>query len=141
MGLLHVCTYDFTPHCWGRLVFLWSLHTIHSSHQSLEQIHWFEATFKMFGRAIRGWILWLRPRNFLAISESLVANLKKVRQTWFQSSDLFDFDIFLFCITYKSWVLVFEEQKKDKKSELWNGLSYRGLSYFFEVVSRTFRAR
>ena len=32
--------------------FLRSLPTIHSSHQSLEQMHWFEATFKMFGRAV-----------------------------------------------------------------------------------------
>ena len=42
----------FTPHCWGLLVFLRSLSTIHSSHQSLEQMHWFEAIFKMFGSAV-----------------------------------------------------------------------------------------
>ena len=39
-------------HCWGRLVFLQPLPTIHSSHQSLEQMHWFEAIFKMFARAV-----------------------------------------------------------------------------------------
>ena len=42
------------------------------------------------------WILRLRPRKFVIISESLAANLEKVRQTsvWqFQSSDLFVFFI------------------------------------------------
>ena len=42
----------FTPHCWGLLVFLRSLPTIHSFHQSLEQMHWFEAIFEMFCSAV-----------------------------------------------------------------------------------------
>ena len=41
-----------TPHCWVLLVFLQPLPTIHSSHQSLEQMHWFEAIFKIFACAI-----------------------------------------------------------------------------------------
>jgi hypothetical protein len=55
-------------------------------------------------KGIQCWILRLRPRNFTIISESLAANLEKVRQTsdlndkLFQSSDLFDFDIFLFAL-------------------------------------------
>ena len=47
-----ICHDHFTPHCWERLCFLQSLPTIHSSHQSLEQMHWFEATFKMFESAV-----------------------------------------------------------------------------------------
>ena len=41
-----------TPHCWGRLVFLQPLPKIHTSHQYLEDFHWFEAILKNFGRAI-----------------------------------------------------------------------------------------
>ena len=44
-----------TPHCWGCLVFLQSLPMIHTYdsylHQYLECVNWFEAIFKMFGRA------------------------------------------------------------------------------------------
>ena len=53
-----------------------------------------------------------------------------------QSSDFFDFDIFLFAllITRVSlWGTI------KTKSEHWNSLSYRGLPYFFEVGSQTFR--
>ena len=41
-----------TPHCWGRLVFLRPLPEIHTSHQYLEDMHWFEAIFKNFGQAV-----------------------------------------------------------------------------------------
>ena len=37
--------------CWGH-VFLRSLCTIHTSHQSLEEMHWFEAISEMFGPAV-----------------------------------------------------------------------------------------
>ena len=63
---------------------------------------------------VRCWILRLWPRNFAIISESLAANLEKVRQTsvW-QTVPKFWF-IWLwylsFCITYKD----FEDNKKDK---------------------------
>ena len=41
----------------------------------------------------------LQPQNFLTWSESLAANLKKVRHDKrFKSSDLFDIDIFLFAL-------------------------------------------
>ena len=40
-----------TPHCWGLLVLLQSLPTIHSSHTSLEQIR-LEAIFEIFTHAI-----------------------------------------------------------------------------------------
>ena len=48
----------------------------------------------------RCWILKLRPWNFVTISESLAANLEKVCLYYkrFQSSDLFDFDMFLFAL-------------------------------------------
>ena len=53
-------------------------------------MHWFEAMYVFLkfkeGPFFRskdnwGWILRLRPRNFVIISESLAANLEKVRQT------------------------------------------------------------
>ena len=44
--------FSCTPHCSGHLFLVPSLTTIHTSHQSLEQMHWFEAIFKMFGRAV-----------------------------------------------------------------------------------------
>ena len=77
----------FTPHCWGFLASLRSLPTIYTFHQSLEQMHWFlKCKAGLFLRPLRskddqGWILRLQPRNFVIISESLPANLKKVRQT------------------------------------------------------------
>ena len=78
----------------------------------LEQMHWFEAVFEgPFLRPMRSkndqcWILRLRPQNFVIISESLAANLEKVRQAsvW-QTVPKFWF-IWLwylsFSITYKS---------------------------------------
>ena len=41
-----------TVHCWGHLVLVQSLPTIHGSHQSLKETHWFEAIFKNFGSAV-----------------------------------------------------------------------------------------
>ena len=68
--------------------FLQSLPTLHSSRQSLEQMHWFEAIFKMFGLPVfeaikvpKFWFIWL----------------------WYLS----------FCITYKSKSL--RNNKKDKQ--------------------------
>ena len=63
-----------------------------------------------------GWILRLRPWNFVIISESLAAYLEKVRQTFvWQTVPKFWF-IWLwylsFCITYKSKSL--RNNKKDK---------------------------
>ena len=92
-----------TPHCRGLLVFLRSLPTIHSSHQSLEPMHWFEAIFEMFYSAVF-WGHWgQRTINV----EFWGCDLKKVRQTsvgqTVPNSDLFDFDIFLFALhIYKS---------------------------------------
>ena len=72
------------------LGFLPTLSTIHSPHQSLEQIHRFEATFKMFGRTVFEAIeVKERTRlnfeaailNSLDSSEILAAKLEKVRQT------------------------------------------------------------
>jgi hypothetical protein len=89
----------------------------------------------------RCWILRLWPQNLAIIPESLAANLEKVRQTslW-QSVPKFWFIslwYLSFCITYKSKSL--RNNKKTNRSELWNSLSYRGLPYFFEVGSQTFR--
>ena len=45
-----------TLHCWRSLGFLQPLLKIHTSHQYLEDLHWFEAIFKIF------WLLcFLRP--------------------------------------------------------------------------------
>ena len=52
-------------------------------------------------------------------------------------SDLFDFGIFVFALLAR--VSLKGTIKKMNKSELWNRLSYRGLPYFFEVGSQTFR--
>ena len=41
-----------TPHCWGHLVLVQSPLTIHTSHQYLEEMHQFEAIFKMFWRLL-----------------------------------------------------------------------------------------
>ena len=49
---VYVPSTNHTPHCWGLLGFLRSLPTIHSSHQSLQQMHWFEAFFKIFVCAV-----------------------------------------------------------------------------------------
>jgi hypothetical protein len=89
----------------------------------------------------RCWILRLRPRNFVIISESLAANLEKVRQTsvW-QTVPKFWF-IYLFFVPQRLTLVSNAKRKisKSNKSELWNRLSYRGLPYFFEVGSQTFR--
>ena len=98
-----------------------SLPTIHTSHQSLEQMHWFEAIFERVGP-------FLRPLR------------SKDNQCWilrFQSSDLFVFFIVLQRLTLVSNVK--RKISKSNKSELWNHLSYRNLPYFFEVGSKTFR--
>ena len=50
-------------------------------------------------------------------------------------------------LIYLSFLLFFKDldnnakrkMSKSNKSELWNRLSYRGLSYFFEVGSQAFR--
>ena len=45
-------TYFYTPHCWGRLVFLQPFPKIHTSHQYLEDLECFEAIFKIFACAV-----------------------------------------------------------------------------------------
>ena len=66
-----------------------------------------------------GWILRQWPQNFVTFSESLAANLEKVRHDkWFQSSDLFDFDIFLFALLTS--VSLWGTIKKTNKPEFWN---------------------
>ena len=42
----------YTPHCWGHLVLVQSLPTIHTSHQSVENLHFIESIFNMFWRAV-----------------------------------------------------------------------------------------
>ena len=88
----------------------------------------------------RCWILRLQSRNFVIISESLAANLKYGRPLYykrFQSSDWY-----VFSIAPQRLSLVSNAKRKiskSNKSELWNRLSYRGLPYFFEITSQTFR--
>ena len=89
----------------------------------------------------RCWILRLWPWNLAIISESLAANLEKVRQTsvWQTVPKFWLFDFF---IVPQRLTLVSNAKRKiskSNKSELWNRLSYRGLLYFFEVRSQTFR--
>ena len=55
----------------------------------------------------------------------------------FPKMNLFDFDIFRFALLTR--VSLWWTIKKINKSELWNCLSNRGLPYFFEVGSQTFR--
>ena len=43
--------YFRTPHWLGYFVLMQSLPTIHTFHQSVKQIHWYEAIFKIFGSA------------------------------------------------------------------------------------------
>ena len=64
-GRAHLPEYStastYTPYYWGRLVFLRPLPKIHTSHQYLEDLKWFETIFKKFARAIfeaievKGW--------------------------------------------------------------------------------------
>ena len=62
--------------------------TIQTFYQYLDEMHWFEASFKMFGVAIFEAIE-VKGRSMLnfevmtstIISESLAANLEKVRQS------------------------------------------------------------
>ena len=88
---------------------------------------------------VRGWILRLQPRNFLPSSESSASNLWKVRQTsvWQKVPKLL---FFVFFIVSQRLTLVSNAKRKENISELWNHLSYRGMTYFFEVGSQTFRA-
>ena len=37
---------SYNPHCWGHLFFLRPLPKMHTSHQYLEDLHWFEDIFK-----------------------------------------------------------------------------------------------
>ena len=82
-----ICCYilpDGTPRCWGYLVLVQSPLTIRPSHL-------FEAIFKMFGASVfevivvRGCLMWkfkvMTSKILVIITESLAANLKKVRQT------------------------------------------------------------
>ena len=98
------------------LVFLQLLLKIHTFHQYLEDLDLLEAIFKNFALAVFEaikrskvdwyWIWRLEPQNFVIISETLDANLEKVKQAsvW-QMVPKFWF-IWLwylsFCITYKS---------------------------------------
>ena len=102
--------FSYTPHCWGQLVLVQSSRTIHTS------------------KDVCCWILRLWPWNFAIKSESLPANLKKVRQIvvwqtvphfWFidiMAMDLFDFNIFLFALLTR--VCLCGTIKKTSKSEL-----------------------
>ena len=77
-----------TSYCWGLLVFLRSLSTIHTPHQSLEQMHWFEAIFEIQERAVfeaivvKGW----SRLNFEAAKSKFCYDKR------FQKTDLSDFD-------------------------------------------------
>ena len=51
-SLVATCQLPITPHCWRHLVLVRSLPTSHIFHQSLEEMHWFKAIFKMLGRAV-----------------------------------------------------------------------------------------
>ena len=94
--------------------FLRSLPTIHSFHQSLTQR--LEAILKMYGRAI-----------FEAIEVKGRPMLN------------FETAILIFWNHFWKFCCLWGTIKKPKKSELWNLLPYRGLPYFFEVGSQTFR--
>ena len=115
----------YTPHCWGHLVFLQPLPKIHTSNQYLKDLHWFGAIFKNlvkpFLRPLRSkdvqcWLLTLWPWKFVIISESLAANLEKVRQSFVWQTIAKFWFIWLrylsFCITYMSKSL--RNNKKDK---------------------------
>ena len=92
----------------------------------------------LISKDIRGWILRLSLQKSLTNSERLAANVEKVCMTNGYKV--------LFYLTLISFfarltrVSLWSTIKKSNQSELWNCLSYRGLPYFFEVGSQTFRA-
>ena len=121
--------------------------TCSSSQHKKKSINYYLSTILRYSwhnlwptKDVQCWILRLGLQNFLIISESLAANLEKVRQTsvWqFQSSDLF-----VFFIVPQRLTLVSNAKRKiskSNKSELWNRLPYRCLFYFLEVGSQAFR--
>jgi hypothetical protein len=80
-SLYYVCKWSgwFTPHCWGRLVFLRPLSKIHTSHQYLDDLHWFDAIFKIFVCAVfeaidvKGW----SRLNFEAATSKICNHFRK----------------------------------------------------------------
>ena len=151
--LANVGSLHCTTHCWGLLVFcnlyLQFIAPINLWNKYIDLRLFSKCKEGPFLRPLRSkdnrcWILRvlrLQPPNFVIISESLAANLKKVSRPLydkqFQSSDLFVFFIVPQKLTFIS--IAKRKISKSKKSELWNHLSYEGLPYFFEVGSQTFR--
>jgi hypothetical protein len=132
-----------------RTFFFQPLPKIHTSYQYLEDLEWFEDIFKIFARAIFEAIEVKGPSrlNFEAATSKFCNHIRKFGcQPGKSKADL--------CMTIGCKVLIYltfmsfflhlltrvslwGTIKKTNKSELWNRLSYRGLPYFFEVVSQS----
>ena len=64
--------------------FLWFLPTLHSSYQSLEQMHWFEDIFKNFGSAVFEVWLWYLSFCITYKNKSLRNNKKRQKNRAFE---------------------------------------------------------
>ena len=120
--------------------FLQHLSEIHTSHQYLEDLHWFEAIFKISGQAIfedievKGHFM----LNFeVTTSKFWKFGCQPLKSVCIKNGCkvLIYLTLIFFLFALSLWGTI----KKTNKSELWNYLSYRGLFYFFEVGSQTFR--
>ena len=94
---LHVLPHP-ALHCWGHLVLVRSLSKIHTFHQSFEETHWFEAVFKMFGRAVfevKGGLM-VKEQDFEAEISNCVMSIhfSKIRRSLQQYSTLLTFPDF-----------------------------------------------
>ena len=108
--------------------------------QYLEDLHWFEAIFKISGQAIfedievKGHFM----LNFeVTTSKFWKFGCQPLKSVCIKNGCkvLIYLTLIFFLFALSLWGTI----KKTNKSELWNCLSYRGLPYLFEVDSQTFR--
>ena len=130
-----VCTSLLTTKVFWLLcdLYLWFIPPINLWNKCIDFLECLEGPLRSKGN--RGWILRLSLRIFLTNSESLAGVwLPMLKKYVWQTVTKFDF-FFATLTTVSPWGTI----KKSNQSEFWNCLSYRGLPYFFEVGSQTFR--
>ena len=125
--------------------------TIYTSHQCLEEMHWFQAIFKIFGLAVFEAIE-VKGRSMLNFEATTLkfCNIfwklgcqpqkRKCRPLYHKRFK--SFDLFVFFVVPPRPTLGSNAKRKiskSNKSELWNCLSTEVCLPFFKVGSQTFR--
>ena len=126
-----------------RLVFLQSLPIIHTSHQYLENLHWFEAVFKIFARAIE--VKGQSMLNFEAVTSKFCNHFwncgcqpcKNEADPVWQAVLKFCFFVFFYCSSTQWLPLV----SNAKKGNLKGHLSKKGCKYSAFCITTIFVSR